>query len=131
VELRTLIDELKGPLYGLLAWVAGCVAWNVSGVILVANGAQGLGPTQSLTVAAASLVVGFLLWIMAYRVRWLFGLLAGLCALGAFVAVAQAITGDPASWPSVFWRWAGAALNSLGVLAGLAGVVRVLKPITT
>jgi hypothetical protein len=46
--------------------------------------------------------------------------------LGGLVAVYQAVTGDPSLWPSPFWRWAGAALNMIGVVAGALGTARGL-----
>jgi len=116
--------SLRLPLFGLLAWIAGCVAWNVVGVALVSQGRPGIGPTASLAIAAGSAVLGLLLFLAARRSPTIFGFLAALCAVAAFAPVFQAITGDPSLWPSPFWRWAGAALNSLGIIMGLSGAIR-------
>lgn len=123
--------SVKLPVLGLLLWVIGCILWNVLGVALQAQGKPGIGPTASLGVAAGIGFVGVLLWYAARHVPFLFGILAALCAVAAIMPVYQAVTGDPSLWPSAFWRWAGAALNSLGVVAGLAAVMHVLTPGTT
>lgn len=117
---------LKAPMYGLLLWIAGCVLWNVAGVMLVSRGGTGIGPTASLPVAA---VLGLAALLLVYAARHslvLFAALSALFALGGFVAVYQAVTGDPSLWPSPFWRWAGAALNMIGVVAGALGTARGL-----
>lgn len=122
-------ESLKLPLRGLLLWIIGCILWNVLGVALLAQGKPGIGPTASLGVAAGIAFAGVLLWYAARHMPSLFGLLAALSAVAAIIPVYQAVTEDPSLWPSPFWRWAGAALNSLGVVAGLAAVLRVLKPV--
>lgn len=101
-------------LFGVLAWVVGCVLWNAYGVALVAQGKPGIGPTASLGLAAAIALIGLLLWITERRMPAVFGILSGLCAVAAIIPVYQAVTGDPSLWPSAFWRWAGAALNAFG-----------------
>lgn len=119
--------SLKLSLHGLLLWVIGCILWNVAGLALTAQGKPGIGPTASLGVAAGIAFVGLLLWYAAQHIPSLFGILAALCAVAAIIPVYQAVTGDPSLWPSPFWRWAGAALNGLGVVMGLAGSLLILK----
>jgi len=108
----------------MLTWLAGCVLWNVGGVIMVSRTGSGIGPTASLRLAGGLLVAAIALVVAAQRSRIVFVMLSGLFALMGFAAVYQAVTGDPALWPSPFWRWAGAALNLFGLGAGLLGVFR-------
>jgi hypothetical protein len=117
---------LQCPMMCLFAWIVGCIAWNVVGVILVARGGPGIGPTASLPLAGGLAAVALLLWLAAKKSLLLFSLLGGLCGLAGLAAVIQAITGDPSAWPSPFWRWAGAALNAGGALAGIFAVARGL-----
>jgi hypothetical protein len=118
-----MIDRgLKAPLIGIVAWIAGCILWNVAGVILISTTGTGIGPTASLTVAGVLVVVTALLYLAARANGLVFAGISGLCALLAFAAVYQAFTGEASLWPAPFWRWAGAALNLFGLLAGLWGV---------
>ncbi|MEI9419708.1 hypothetical protein O7A70_00735 [Mesorhizobium sp. Cs1299R1N1] len=106
-----------------LVWAGLSALWNVSGVLLMAAGKQALGPTAS--IAAAALLVGIAVLLVLCRPRW-FWAYAGLSVLAglmALFAVINAFTADPALWPSGFWRYAGAALNAIGVLAAVSAVV--------
>ena len=112
------------PLYLMLAWLAGCILWNVGGVIMVSRGGPGIGPTASLGLAGGLFIAAIALVIAARRSRIAFIILSALFGLMGLAAVYQAVTGDPSLWPSPFWRWAGAALNLFGFGAGLLGVIR-------
>ncbi len=119
--------SLKGPLAGMFFWLAGATLWNIVGVVLIASGQRSPGPTASLTMAAVLVVVGFLLFVLAMRdYRYVFAGFAALCAISALMPVIQAITGEPELWPSPLWRWAGAALNLIGVLASAWGAITAL-----
>lgn len=106
-----------------MAWLTLSTLWNVVGVVLVANGQRALGPTASLVAAALLVGIAVLLAVGVLRSPTLFGALSGICGLFALAAVIQAVTGDPALWPSAFWRWAGAALNAFGAAAGCLGMI--------
>ena len=116
----------RTPLLLMLVWLAGCVLWNVGGVIMVSRTGSGIGPTASLGLAGGLLVAAIALVVAAQRGRIVFVMLSALFGLMGFAAMYQAVTGDPSLWPSPFWRWAGAALNVFGFGAGLLGVVRGL-----
>ena len=123
-----MIDQrLKAPLICIVVWIAGCVFWNVAGVILIEKTGTGIGPTASLTVAGILVVIAVLLYLAARFNGLIFSLLSVLCAVAAFAAVYQAFTGDASLWPTAFWRWAGAALNLFGFVAGLWGLISGLK----
>lgn len=102
----------------LVVWAFLCAVWNVYGSVQLAYGGRALGPTASILGAgfalalAVVLVITFLIWPIAYR--WLAIVpivLAGMTIWNAFRL-------DPALWPSEFWRWAGIAVNALGVGGG-------------
>jgi hypothetical protein len=115
------------PLIGILIWISGCVAWNVVGVLRVAQTGTGIGPTASLMLAAG-LIGAAVVLVAAARGRGLtFAMLSALFALMSFAAVYQAFSGQPSLWPSPFWRWAGAALNMFGLGASAFGVIRGLQ----
>ena len=123
-----MIDQrLKAPLICLIVWIAGCVFWNVAGVILIEIAGTGIGPTASLTAAGILVVIAVLLYLAARFNGLVFSLLSVLCAVAGFAAVYQAVTGDASSWPTAFWRWAGAALNLFGFVAGLWGLISGIK----
>jgi len=124
-----MIDKrLKAPLICIVVWIAGCVFWNVAGFILIEKTGTGIGPTASLTVAGILMVIAVLLYLAArFNGLIIFSLLSVLCAVAAFAAVYQAFTGDASLWPTAFWRWAGAALNLFGFVAGLWGLISGIK----
>jgi hypothetical protein len=123
-----MIDQrLKAPLICIVVWIAGCVFWNVAGVILIEKTGTGIGPTASLTAAGILVVIAVLLYLAARFKGLIFSLLSVLCAVAAFAAVYQAFTGDASLWPTAFWRWAGAALNLFGFVAGLWGLISGIK----
>jgi len=123
-----MIDQrLKSPLICILAWIVGAALWNVAGVLLIATTGTGIGPTASLTVVGVLAIIAALLYLAARFNSLLFAALSALCAALAFVAVFQAFAGDPSLWPSPFWRWAGAALNLFGFVAGLIGVMNGIR----
>ena len=104
----------------------GSAGWNVAGVVLMSQGQRPLGPTASVTVAVALLLLCAGLWIGFGRLRPLYITISVLLGAGALVSVMQAFVGEASLWPSAFWRWAGAGLNLAGFVANLAGVVIVL-----
>jgi len=123
-----MIDQrLKAPLICIVVWIAGCVFWNVAGAILIEKTGTGIGPTASLPVAGILVVIAVLLYLAARFNGLIFSLLSVLCAVAAFAAVYQAFTGDASLWPTAFWRWAGAALNLFGFVAGLWGLISGIK----
>jgi hypothetical protein len=123
-----MIDQrLKVPLICIVIWIAGCVFWNVAGVILIEKTGTGIGPTASLTVAGILVVIAVLLYLATRFNGLIFAGFSTLCALLAFAAVYQAITGEASLWPTAFWRWAGAALNLFGFVAGLWGLISGIK----
>jgi hypothetical protein len=120
-----VIDKiLELPLLLILAWLAGAALWNVAGVVLIAMTGTGFAPTASLLVVGILAAVALLLYLAARSGGIGFAVLAALCAVLAFFGVYQAYVGDPSSWATPFWRWAGAALNFYGFVAGLFGAIK-------
>jgi len=117
-----LQPRLKTSLVCIVVWIAGCTLWSVAGVMPVAATGTGIGPTASLGVAGILAVMAVLLYLAARFDGLVFAALSALCAVAGFAPVYQAVTGDASLWPTPFWRWAGAALNLCGIVAGLLGV---------
>ena len=105
-----------------VAWAILAAAWNLAGVALIARGLRAPGPTASASAAivlvgiAALVALSIRRWPLAYL---LLSVAAGVMALAAVV---NAFVQDPALWPSEFWRYAGALLNGIGVLAAVGAV---------
>lgn len=115
---------MKISLFVLLIWALLCVVWNVYGSVQIANGGRALGPTATIAgavliaVLATALVVTHRRWVWAYRILAVLG-----AAMAAFT-IWNSFRLDPGLWPSEFWRWAGIAVNALGVLGALAAMPR-------
>ena len=109
--------------YGVLV-----VAWQVVGLLLIANDRQPLGPTASASaaaIAAAATVACVLLarWLPSVYVLVSFGL-----AYVASTTILNAFTADPSNWPSDTSRYLGVAVNAVGVLAAalaISGFIRI------
>jgi hypothetical protein len=72
-------------------------------------------------LSAAGLLAGARYWPLLF---------AGLCGVMVAVAapsVAKVFTEDPGLWPSDAWRYAGGAVNALGVAAGTWGIFAWLR----
>lgn len=110
-----------------LAWVALSALWNISGVMLIKQGLRAPGPTASMLGAAALLAIGVGLVIGLRRWPIVYVVLSALTGAMAIAAVANAFAADPALWPSEFWRYAGAVLNSIGALAAISALVGFVK----
>jgi flagellar motor component MotA len=67
------------------------------------------------------IVVGIIHWRPLYIIG------SGFAIIGATMAINQAFTADQSLWPSEFWRYAGAALNALGVLGGTLGIIAAVS----
>ena len=89
----TLVSRYRLSLLLQLIHRVRCVAWNGMGSWQKAHGQATIGPTSS----------------------W--GTLGLSAALFALLVVVGGFTRDPALWQSEFRRWAGMAVNSIGVAA--------------
>lgn len=100
-----------------------CIAWNVAGLILLANGEPALGPTAS--ISAILILIGFAvaLGLGVWRLPYLYLLASALLMFIASSAVIPAYTKDPSLWPSDYWRYGGALLNGLGALVCARGLL--------
>lgn len=106
-----------------IIWTVLAALWNFAGVALIEAGQRPLGPTATLAGGVTLLVIGLGLVLSVSRWPLAYLLLTIVAAAFGIYAVINAITADPALWPSEFWRVAGAVLNGFGGLAGLAAVV--------
>jgi len=93
------------------------IIWNVVGILLIANGKQALGPTATWTGVGL-----FSVLIIIYTIFYknadnkLFTLFVTIGALLGSYAIYGAFTKDHSLWPSEFWRYAGIAVNLLGII---------------
>lgn len=124
---KQLEQWLKPVLYLQLTWVALCILWNVAGVILLSQGLKSPGPTASLIAALVIALIGVGLISSLNRRHTIYLILSILVGIMGYLAVANAFSADPMLWPSDFWRYAGAALNSVGVLSALLAVTGFIR----
>jgi hypothetical protein len=109
------------------AWAILAAAWNAGGVWLISQGQRALGPTASIGAAvmllamAAAFVLSVTRWPLTYL---LLSIVAGAFGL---LAVVNALSADPALWPSEFWRYAGAVLNGVGFVGCAAAVMAYFR----
>lgn len=106
-------------LWILIGWGLLCTAWNLYGAVQIANGRPALGPTA--TYAGAGLALALTLLFLVASGRWplVYKLLAAFAAVVAGITVWNAFALDPSNWDLQFWRWAGAALNTAGIVGGI------------
>lgn len=100
--------------YGVLVTL-----WQLAGLALIARGHAPLGPTASGSVAIFAVASTTTLIALA---RWrpgLFVAASSMIGLPAALTILNAFSADPASWPSPWTRWAGVAVNAIGILAPL------------
>jgi len=120
-------EILKPALYVQLIQLALTLVWNIAGVILISRGLRALGPVASLAVAAIALVFGIVLVVSLRRWPVLYGVFSVVIGLMAIWSVVNAFTANPALWPSDFWRYAGAAVNVIGIVGFVMAVVGLVK----
>jgi hypothetical protein len=125
--VMALADTSKRIVWVQLAWALLAAAWNVAGVVLIANGARAPGPTASLFGAAVLIAIGVGLVATFNRSAIIYAGLSIVSAAMAGAAVYNALTADPSLWPSEFWRYAGIMLNGVGSFAGGAALINLLR----
>jgi len=115
---------LRVPLALQLAHIALSCAWNAAGLWRVAHGQAPLGPTASAMAIGAMLVLAAAMVHGAQRrPAWYAGATL-VMVLFLTVPLSGAVLLEPTRWPAPAWRWGGMALNSVGWLAGLWGLLR-------
>lgn len=123
-DQTTFMSHLKPILAYQYNYILLCIAWNVAGLILIANGEPPIGPTASINTIA--ILTGFAVFLTVGAWRWpvLYAFTSLVLMLIASSAVLPAYTADPSLWPSDYWRYGGAVLNGLGSLVCARGVLR-------
>ncbi|MCV6626301.1 MAG: hypothetical protein OIF38_09400 [Cellvibrionaceae bacterium] len=124
---KTFWRELQPILAYQWNYLLLCIAWNVAGIILRANGEAALGPSASLTAVMVSALFMLVLGLGAWRWPLVYALGSCLLLFQASSAVIPAYTQDPNLWPSDYWRWGGALLNGIGSLLCAMGLLRWWK----
>jgi len=110
-----------------LTHIALSIIWNVAGIVLVSQGLRSPGPTASAVAVGILILLGVLIIVGIIYWRPLYFIASELAIIGAMMAINQALTADQSLWPSEFWRYAGAALNALGVLGGTLGITAAVS----
>jgi peptidoglycan/LPS O-acetylase OafA/YrhL len=102
-----------------ILWGLGVAAWNAYGLYQLQNNEAPPGPTASLAVGVAGLIIAviFMGTDLQKWDKWLYGGLCALCCFLGAAAVYGAFTKDPSLWPSETWRWAGILLNGIGSIS--------------
>ena len=110
------------PISLQLAHLLLSIVWNIVGVILINKGHAALGPTASLVSALIMTLLIAMLTISASRARWLYVCLSVFILYVSLSTINNAMVSDPGLWPSEFWRYAGMAINGLGVGGAVWGL---------
>ena len=121
------INQIKPALSLQLLHAFLCVAWNLVGLGLIAQGMAPLGPVASWVVVIAAGVMGLLLLLGAKRFLWLYLLVSILQLLLAINAVTVPFIKDPALWVYEGSRYAGLAVNLVGLVGAAWGIMLWLK----
>ncbi|MEO1935103.1 MAG: hypothetical protein ABGX04_10015 [Myxococcales bacterium] len=100
-----------------LFYAALVILWQISGKVLVALELPSPGPSPSLTIAGIAFLVAGAMVLTANRVPVIFALLALLSGYAAASTIQNAFVADPSLWPSDLARYAGVAINLVGVAA--------------
>lgn len=110
-----------------ILWAIGCIAWNMYGLYLISEGQRPIGPTASAVGAVLCAAFAFLFyWFLKKNLKWQYIILCAVAALMAGFVIYGSFTKDLSLWPSEGWRWAGILLNGMGVIACVAGILKVL-----
>lgn len=109
--------HFKPVIYFQVVYILLCMAWNLIGVWQIRNGVPSLGPTASLMTVSVFIFLALLL-MFSVKKHWavVYLGLSLLLALLASSAIYGGFAKDPKLWPSEFWRYAGIAVNLVGVL---------------
>lgn len=98
-----------------VAWFALSAVWNATGAGLVLSGRRALGPKASFVAAAMLAILGSALAYSAGRIPLVYLALSAVAGWAALMAIVNAFRADPSLWPSDSWRYAGVAINAVGV----------------
>jgi hypothetical protein len=110
-------------LWLLVGWGLLCTAWNLYGAVQIANGRPALGPTATYTGAGLALALTVLFLVASGRWPLVYKALAAFAAVVAGITVWNAFAFDASNWNLQFWRWAGAALNMVGIVGAVLAII--------
>ena len=118
--------DLATAVQGQLLYAALVILWQVSGKMLAAMGLPSPGPSPSLVVAGIAFLVAGAMVLAASRMPLVYGFLAMLCAYAAATTIQNAFVADPSLWPSDLARYAGVAINVVGLAAAIYSLTAVV-----
>ena len=117
------IGKYGNSLFFLLSHAFLSILWNAIGLWLISQGKQPLGPTATYAAIVILLILSFgyvFSLVKDHPAIYLFLACTGL-ALACY-AISGALTRDHGLWPSEFWRYAGMAVNAIGVIGFVCAV---------
>ncbi len=111
------VKKYKSALILMVLHALLVIAWNIVGVWRLSRGESALGPTATL-VGALIFAILIIIYFLFYKKGYvkLFLTVVTIGALLGSMAIYGAFTKAPNLWPSEFWRYAGVAVNLVGVL---------------
>ena len=119
-SVNSLNRDYKKALLLMIAHAVLVMLWNITGIVLIAEGKPALGPAASW-VGLFLFAILILVYLVLYKeaCKRLFLLVVFIGAMFAAMAIYGALTKDPLLWSSEFWRYAGITINLLGVIGFL------------
>ncbi len=119
-----LLNKYQTAFRVQLSHLTLCIIWNAVGVYQVSQGQQSIGPVASLAAIFVMVVFSLVFFGLINKgFERTYLALSTLPALLAIMTIKGALTQDPSLWPAEFWRYAGAVVNTVGVV-GFALIVK-------
>lgn len=112
------------------SYIGMSIFWNLIGIGLFEAGMKPLGPVANGQTVFLLSAIGLVLWIGSQKSIWVYFAMSVLLALGAGSAIYGSLTGAAALWPSAYFRWFGALINVVGLLAFALAAFVSLKTIS-
>ena len=121
--------NLATALRGQILYAALVILWQVGGKGLELIGLPSPGPSPSLVIAGFAFLIAGTMVLTASRLPLVFGTLALLSGYAAGSTILNSFLADPSLWPSDFARYAGVAINVVGVSAAAYSLMTVVHHI--
>lgn len=111
--------KLESALFVQLGYAGLVIAWQLTGVVLIELGSRSPGPSASLQMVVVAIAIAGGLILGLRKFLPLFVVLSLASGLAAGGTIMNAFTADPLLWPNDLSRYAGVAINAVGVVGGV------------